>query len=106
VAGSLPRRPHILPFKNGAASGIISLVIIMMVMVVVMIIMVMVMMVVVMAMVMVMVVMMMVMVMVMVVIIFGYDQRLLFRRSSIAAALVLGAENLLGVRNGIQQLGE
>ena len=55
----------------------------------------------------------MVMVMVMIVmmvmvmmIIFGDDQRLLFRRSSIAAALVLGAENLLGVRNGIQQLGE
>ena len=51
-------------------------------------------------------VMVMIVMMVMVVIIFGYDQRLLFRRSSIAAALVLGAENLLGVRNGIQQLGE
>jgi hypothetical protein len=72
----------------------------MMVMVVVMIIMVVVM--VVMVMVMVMIVMMVMVVM----IIFGDDQRLFFRRSSIAAALVLGAENLLGVRNGIQQLGE
>ena len=70
----------------------------MMVMVVVMIIMVVVMVV----MVMVMIVMMVMVVM----IIFGDDQRLFFRRSSIAAALVLGAENLLGVRNGIQQLGE
>ena len=68
-----------------------------MVMVVVMIIMVVVM---------VMVMVMIVMTVMVVMIIFDDDKRLFFRRSSIAAALVLGAENLLGVRNGIQQLGE
>ena len=67
----------------------------MMVMVVVMII------VVVMMMVMVMVVMMIV-VMVMVVIL-GYNHRSFFRHSRIIAALVLGAQNLLGIRDGLQQ---
>ena len=69
----------------------------MMVMIVVMIIVVMMMMVMV-----VMMIVMMVMVMVMVVIL-GYNHRSFFRHSRIIAALVLGAQNLLGIRDGLQQ---
>jgi len=68
----------------------------MMVMIVVMIIVVMMMVMVVMMIVM------MVMVMVMVVIL-GYNHRSFFRHSRIIAALVLGAQNLLGIRDGLQQ---
>ena len=48
----------------------------------------------------------MMMIVMMVVIILGYDHRLFFGHGSVGAALVLGAQNLLGIRNGIQQLGE
>ena len=68
----------------------------MMVMIVVMIIVVMMMVMVVMMIVM------MVMVMVMVVIL-GYNHRSFFIHSRIIAALVLGAQNLLGIRDGLQQ---
>jgi hypothetical protein len=67
----------------------------MMVMIVVMIIVVMMMMV--------MVVMMIVMMVMVMVVILGYNHRSFFRHSRIIAALVLGAQNLLGIRDGLQQ---
>ena len=66
----------------------------MMVMIVVMIIVVMMMM---------MVVMMIVMMVMVMVVILGYNHRSFFRHSRIIAALVLGAQNLLGIRDGLQQ---
>ena len=66
----------------------------MMVMIVVMIIVVMMM---------VMVVMMIVMMVMVMVVILGYNHRSFFRHSRIIAALVLGAQNLLGIRDGLQQ---
>ncbi len=50
------------------------------------------------------VVVMMVMVMIVVMVIFSHDHGLFFRLGSIAAALVLGAQNLLSIRNRLQQL--
>ncbi len=44
----------------------------------------------------------MMMIVMMVVVILGYDHRLFFSGSSVTVALVLGAQNLLGVRNRIQ----
>jgi hypothetical protein len=83
------------PYQNaGAASANISLVIVMMVMVVVMMMIVVVMMVV-------MIIVMMVVVVVMVVL--SNDHRLLFDD---AGAFVLGSQNVLCIRNGIQQLGK
>ena len=55
---------------------------------------------------MVMMVVVMMMIVMMVVVIFSHDHRLFFRHGSVTAALVLGAQNLLGIRNGIQQLGK
>jgi hypothetical protein len=63
---------------------------------------VMVMIVVVVIMMMVMVVMMMVVMMV----IFSHDHRLFSSGSGVAAALFLGAQHLLSIRNGLQQLGK
>jgi hypothetical protein len=48
---------------------------------------------------------MMVMIMMVVVIILGHDRGLFFRHAS-ATTLVLGSQDLLGIWNGIQQLGE
>ena len=44
--------------------------------------------------------------MIVVMVIFSHDRRLFFRTSSIIGALVLCAQNLLGVRDGFQQLGK
>ena len=44
--------------------------------------------------------------MIVVMVIVSHDHRLFFRPSSIIAALVLGAQNLLGIRDGLQQLGK
>jgi uncharacterized membrane protein len=83
-------------FKYKSASARVSLVVVvMMVMVVVMIIMVM-------MMVVVMIVMMIVM-MIVVMVIVSHDHRFVFRLDGIIAALVLGAQNLLGIRDGLQQ---
>ena len=60
---------------------------------------------VVMIMMMVIVVMMIVMV-VMMVIILGHYHRLVFRDGTVSAAIILGAQNVLSIRNGIQQLSE
>ena len=88
------KRPH---QNAGAASANISLVIVMMVMVVVVV----VMMMIVVVMMVVMIIVMMVVVVVMVVL--SNDHRLLFGD---AGAFVLGSQNVLCIRNGIQQLGE
>ena len=56
--------------------------------------------------VMVMIVVVIIMMVMMVVVILSHDHRLFFRRGSVGAALVLGAQNLFSIRNGIQQLGE
>ena len=72
----------------------------MMVMVVVMIIVVM------MMMVMVMVVMMIVMMVMVMVIILGYNHRSFFRHSRIIASCVLCPQDLLGIGDGLQQLGK
>jgi hypothetical protein len=48
----------------------------------------------------------MMMIVMMVVVIFSHDHRLFFRHSSVIAALILGAQHLLSIRNGIQQLGK
>ena len=48
----------------------------------------------------------MMIIVVMVVVVLSHDHRLFFRHGSVGAALVLGAQNLLGIRNGIQQLGK
>jgi hypothetical protein len=72
-----------------------SLIVVVMVMIVVVIIMMVMMMVVV-----------MMMIVMMVVVIFSHYHRLFFRHSSVIAALVLGAQHLLSIRNGIQQLGK
>jgi uncharacterized membrane protein len=86
------------PYQNaGAASANISLVIVMMVMVVVMMMIVVVMMVV-------MIIVMMVVVVVMVVL--SNDHRPLFGDAGDAGAFVLGSQNVLCIRNGIQQLGK
>ena len=45
----------------------------------------------------------MMIVMMMMVVILGYNHRSFFRHSRIIAALVLGAQNLLGIRDGLQQ---
>ena len=65
-----------------------------------------VMMMVMMMMVVMMMVMMVMVMMVMVMVILGHYHRLFFRDGGVAAALVLGAQNFLGIRNGIQQLGK
>ena len=66
------------------------------------------MMVMVVVMVMIIVVMMVVVIMMMIVVmvIVSHDHRLFFRTSSLIAALVLCAQNLLGIRDGLQQLGK
>jgi hypothetical protein len=88
--GSRPRGQKAAHQNAGAASANVSLVIVMMVMVVVM-----------MMIVVVMIIVMMVVVVVMVVL--SNDHRLLFGD---AGAFVLGSQNVLCIRNGIQQLGK
>jgi len=82
------------PFKWGAARPAISLVVVVMMMMVVVMIIVM------------MVVVVVIVMMIVMMIIFSHDHRLFFRHSSIIAALVLCAQNLLGIRDGLQQLGK
>ena len=72
-----------------------------MVMVVVMVVMVMIMMVM-----MVVVIMMMIMVMMMAMVIFGNYHRLFIQDGGVGGPFVFGAQNVFGVRNGIQQLGK
>ena len=52
------------------------------------------------------VVMMMIVMMIVVMVIFSHHDRLFFRPSNVAATLVLGAQNILGIRDGVQQLGK
>ena len=66
----------------------------------------MVMMVVVMMIIVVMMMVMVIVMMIVVMVIVSHDHRLFFRTGSIIAALVLCAQNLLGIRDGLQQLGK
>jgi len=63
-------------------------------------------MVVVMVMVVIIVMMVVVMVMVMVMVVFSNYHGLFFRDGRVGGAFVLGSQNLLCIRNGIQQLGK